>query len=77
MQVTLHDQFVAVPEAIKAMQEREAALETVFSLEENLAAKKQQLEQLQALPVRKQGDWFQEEKGVVQRRRRRGEVTGL
>mmetsp|Transcript_38886 Transcript_38886/g.86490 ORF Transcript_38886/g.86490 Transcript_38886/m.86490 type:complete len:651 (-) Transcript_38886:1015-2967(-) len=48
--VTLHDQYILVPEAIRALEEREQALETLYQLTDDLASKQHQLEQLQGGP---------------------------
>ena len=45
--MTLHDHYLMIPEAIAAMEAREAALDHVFSLEEERAHKQHQLESLQ------------------------------
>ncbi|GAX75390.1 hypothetical protein CEUSTIGMA_g2834.t1 [Chlamydomonas eustigma] len=46
--VTLHDHYIMIPEAIVALEEREAALDHIFVLEEELAHKQHQQEQLQS-----------------------------
>ncbi|KAL6758155.1 hypothetical protein V8C86DRAFT_3025658 [Haematococcus lacustris] len=46
--VTLHDYYMLVPEAIAALEIREAALTHLQTLQADLEAKQQQLEQLQA-----------------------------
>lgn len=44
-QVTLHDYYVLVPEAIRALEAREAALAALHSLQDDAAHKQHQLEQ--------------------------------
>uniref|UniRef100_A0A6U2HTY4 PX domain-containing protein n=1 Tax=Chlamydomonas euryale TaxID=1486919 RepID=A0A6U2HTY4_9CHLO len=48
--VTLHDQHILMPEAVAALREREAALDDVFALEDELAEKKAAMQALLAPP---------------------------
>ena len=47
LQVTLQDYCLLMPEDVRAMEEREAALQHMFQIEDELATKRHQLEQLQ------------------------------
>lgn len=40
-QVVLHDYYILVPEGVRALEEREAALEQVFAVQDELALKQQ------------------------------------
>jgi hypothetical protein len=45
--MTFQDYYLLMPEAIKALEEREASIEHVQELEDELSLRRQQLEQLQ------------------------------